>query len=95
MSDIVDGLARIRLEFLAAGLRPPMAIMLESPEEGHRFLSEIRQSPNWQAIIGSPDLGIPVVGEDAIVRMTLNVMGISVQWPAKKYALRDGVSRWS
>lgn len=93
MEDILDGIARIRVAFLAANLNPPTTILLESHEEGVRFLSAVRQTTQWSAVIGSPDLGLPVEMADGSVWMEVEVMGIKVRWPANRIATPDG--SWS
>lgn len=93
MSDIFDGLARIRIAFLSANLKPPTVILLESHEEGMRFLSSVRQQDQWMAIAGSPDLGGIVEMADGSKWMECKVMGIAVRWPANIFANQDG--SWS
>ena len=92
-SDILDGIARVRVEFLAVNLKPPTTILLESHDEGMRFLSAVRQTRHWVAVIGSPDLGRPVEMADGSAWMELKVMGIAVRWPANRTATPDG--SWS
>jgi len=93
MHDIVDGIARIRFEFQASNLKPPSTIILESHEEGMRFLSAIRQTPFWNVEIGSPSLGKPKKMADGSVFMECKVMDIAVRWPANRLATPDG--SWS
>ena len=93
MSDIFDGLARVRHTFLRENLEPPTIIILGSHEQGMRFLSNVRQSNNWVAFAGSADLGHPVEMADGSVYMQIEVMGIKVRWPSNKIALPDG--SWS
>ena len=93
MTDILDGLARMRVAFLAANLKPPAVVLLDSHEEGTRFLSAIRQSNVWTAVVGSPDLGRPMEMADGSIWMEIEVMGMKVRWPANRYAHRDG--SWS
>ena len=93
MHDILDGLAQIRVTFLLANIKPPTVMLLESHEEGVRFLSEIRQSSQWFAVVGSPNLGRPVEMADGSAWMECEVMGIKVRWPANRIATLDG--SWS
>lgn len=90
MSDILDGLTQVRATFMRENLKPPTVILLESHEEGMRFLSNIRQSSTWTAVVGSPDLGRLVEMDDSSAWMECNVMGIAVRWPAKRIAPPDG-----
>lgn len=93
MADILDGFAQVRLTFIRANLRPPSVLLLESHEEGVRFLSEIRQQRTWSAVVGSGALGQPIEMADGAVWMEVEIMGMKVRWPATRYAARDG--SWS
>lgn len=93
MSDFLDGLAEVRLAFMRANLKPPTVMLLESHEEGMRFLSEIRQSHCWAAVVGSPDLGRVVEMADGSAWMECKVLNIAVRWPANRIAMPDG--RWA
>jgi hypothetical protein len=93
MSDIFDGLARVRHTFLRENLKPPTVLLLESHEEGMRFLSNVRQSDKWFVVAGSPDLGHVVEMADGSAYMQIEVMGIKVRWPANRFATPDG--SWS
>jgi hypothetical protein len=93
MSDIMDGLAAVTVEFRRVQLKPPTVMLLESHEEGRRFLSLIRQSTSWHAIVGSPDLGSVVEMADGSAWMECKVMNIAVRWPANRVATPDG--SWS
>lgn len=92
-SDVLDGLAQVRATFKRANLKPPTVMLLESREEGMRFLSAIRQTNNWTAVVGSPDLGRVVEMADGSAWMECEVMGIAVRWPANRIARPDG--EWS
>ena len=93
MADIFDSLARVRMAFLQANLEPPSVMLLQSHEEGMRFLSAVRQSGNWTAMVGSPDLGRVTEMADGSAWMEVQVMGIKVRWPANRTATPDG--SWS
>jgi hypothetical protein len=93
MKDVIDGLAQVRHSFLSAGLKPPTVILLDNHEDGIRFLSAIRQSDTWTAVVGSSQLGSPVEMADGSIWMECKVMGIAVRWPANRYAAPDG--SWS
>lgn len=67
-------------------------MLLESREEGMRFLSEIRQQTEWMAVVDSGQLGQPVEMADGSAWMECKVMGICVRWPAEIRAMPDG--RW-
>lgn len=90
MSDILDGLAQVRATFMRENLKPPTVMLLESHEEGMRFLSNIRQSSHWTEVVGSPDLGRVVEMADGSAWMECKVMGIAVRWPANRVARPDG-----
>lgn len=90
MSDILDGLAQVRLAFMQAQLKAPTVILLESHDEGMNFLSQILQSVHWTAVVGSPDLGRPVKMADGSTWMECTVMDIAVRWPANRIATSDG-----
>lgn len=93
MSDVLDGLMQVRATFMRANLKPPAVMLLESHEEGMRFLSNIRQSSHWIAVVGSPDLGRVVEMADGSAWMECKVMNIAVRWPANRVARPDGC--WS
>lgn len=90
MEDMLDGMVRINAAFQASNLKPPTTILLESHEEGMRFISAVRQTNQWVAVIGSPDLGWPVEMADGSVWMEVEVVGIKVRWPANRIATPDG-----
>jgi hypothetical protein len=90
VSDILDGIAQLRLIFMREQLEPPTVILLKSNEEGHRFLSIMRQSYRWSAIVGSSDLGNVVEMADGSAWMEIKVMDIAVRWPANRIATPDG-----
>ena len=96
MSDILDGLEQVRATFMRENLKPPTVLLLESREEGVRFLSNIRQSSYWTAVVGSrvqldAIMAVRAVEmADGSVWMECKVMGIAVRWPANRVALPDG-----
>lgn len=88
--DILDGIAQIRHTFMAIGMQPPTTILLETHEEGMRFISAVRQTSQWVSVIGSSAIGRPVEMADGSAWMEIEVMGIKVRWPANRTATRDG-----
>lgn len=90
MSDILDGLAQVRIAFKRANLEAPTVMLLGSHEQGMRFLSEIRQSNHWVAVAGSPDLGRVIEMADGSAWMECKVMDIAVRWPANRVAMPNG-----
>lgn len=88
--DILDGIAQIRHTFMAIGMKPPTTILLETHEEGMRFITAVRQTSQWVYVISSQDSGRPVEMADGSVWMEVEVMGIKVRWPANRTATRDG-----
>lgn len=93
MSDILDGFAQVRVTFMRENLKPPTVMLLESHEEGMRFLSNIRQSNHWTAVVGSPDLGRVVEMADGSAWMECKVMDIAVRWPVSRAAHRYCLER--
>jgi hypothetical protein len=93
MDDILDGFAQVRATFMRAGLKPPTTMLLESHEEGMRFLGALRQKDIWVTTVGDPNLGKPIEMADGSVWMECQVMGIAVRWPANRWATPDG--SWS
>lgn len=93
MSDIFDGLAQVRIAFKREGLEPPSVMLLDSHEQGMLFLSAVRQTPHWQAVVGDPSLGRPVEMADGSVWMEAQAMGFKIRWPANRVATPDG--SWS
>jgi hypothetical protein len=91
--DIFDALARTRHTFLQANLKPPTVMLLESHEQGMRFLHAVRQKDQFLFTAGSPDLGHEVQMADGSYWMEINVMGIAVRWPACRLATQDGTWR--
>ena len=89
MSDVLDGLMQVRATFMRANLKPPTVMLLESHEEGVRFLNEIA----LVAVIVSPDLTRVVEMADGSAWMECKVMNIAVRWPANRVARPDGC--WS
>jgi NAD(P)-dependent dehydrogenase (short-subunit alcohol dehydrogenase family) len=85
-----QGLAQVRETFMRASLKPPTTLLLESHDEGMRFLSAIRQQDLWVAPAGSDRLGKPIEMADGSVWMECQVMGIAVRWPANRIATPDG-----
>lgn len=86
-ADIFDTIALFRAGFrdvLGPGSEPP-TINLATREDGMRFLSAVRQSNRWDAVVGSPDLGLPV-GDC----MEVQIFGVRVRWPAVRWTLPDG-----
>lgn len=93
--DVMDAIARVRWTFESAGLKPPTTLLLESPEEGMRFLSAVRQQCAWSAQIGDSALGKPVKMADGTLWMECKVMDVCVRWPVSRYAMPDGSFRFS
>ena len=91
--DIVDAIAKFRVAFLRENMKPPTTIMLESHEEGMRFLSYLRDTSTWTAVVGSPSLGQPIEMADGSIVMEIEIMGMKVRWPANRWATPDG--SWS
>ena len=93
LGDIMDALATVRVAFKRANLEPPTALILGSNDDGMRFLSAMRQTGDWVAVVGSGQLGHPVEMADGSMWMELEAMGMKVRWPANRIATPDG--RWS
>ena len=89
MSDVLDGLMQVRATFMRANLKPPTVMLLESHEEGMRFLNEISRV----AVVGSPGFTRVVEMADGSAWMECEVMNIAVRWPANRVARPDGC--WS
>lgn len=94
-ADILTAIATTRDAFKRCGLEAPTAILLGSHEEGMRFLSAIRQTSSWTAIVGSADLGHPVMMADGTAWMELQVVDLAIRWPATRYAMQDGSWRYA
>lgn len=89
MRNVLDGLMQMRTAFMRANLKPPTVMLLESHEEGVRFLNEI----TLVDVIVSPDLTRVVEMADGSAWMERKVMNIAVRWPANRVARPDGC--WS
>lgn len=90
MGDIFDAIAKARLAFMAADIKPPTVILLESHDEGIRFLNAVNQSCIYPLNLGDSRLGKEIKMADGSVWMGIEVMGIAIRWPANKYARKDG-----
>lgn len=90
MDDILDGIAMAIVAFRCSNLKPPTAMLLESHEEGMRFLSALRQKGEWMAVVGDPSLGHEMQMADGSVWMEIKVMNVAIRWPANKMAVTDG-----
>ena len=89
--DIIDAIAKFRVAFLRENLKPPVAIMLASHDEGMRLVSHLNgmmMKPTYT--LGDRTLGKPVEMADGSIAMELEIMGMKVRWPANRYALPDG-----
>jgi hypothetical protein len=89
-TDILDGIAALRVAFIKAELEPPKTILLNSNEQGVRFLMELRQSKFWVRHPLSKENGTPVEMADGSIYMEVDIMGVSVRWPANRYATSNG-----
>ncbi len=90
--DIFDAIAEFRVAFASLDLNPPDVILLKSPEDGMRVLSELRQEHLMTFAAGS--VGQPVEHPDGSVWIEIEVYGMKIRWPAKKYATHDGGFKW-
>lgn len=94
-STIFDGIAHIQAAFAAVNLNPPSMIVLESHDDGIKFLSVVRrQTRNWVPVIGDPDLGKPIKMADGSVWMEIRVMGITVRWPVNQIVTLNGETHY-
>ena len=82
MNDVLDGLQAMSRAFGRARLKRPTAILLESHEEGMRFLEAV-QRPSDRVVEMA----------DGSAWMECKVAGIAVRWPANRAATPDG--NWS
>lgn len=78
--DIVDALARFQSSFRGNNLKTP-TIVLESHEEGIKFLMLLRQTDYW-VITDNSLVGTPVEMPDGSLWMQIDVINILVRWPA-------------
>ncbi len=92
MADIFEVLATIRNEFLRLGFQPPAAIILQSHDEGMRLLTNIAQMNLVIDPVGK--YGKPVEHPDGSTWMEIEVMGIKIRWPAKRFAQPGGGYVW-
>lgn len=88
--DFLDSIALLRVAFQREHLKPPTTILLESHDEGMRFLQSVRQTRHWVYVVGSPELGKPIEMADGTIWMQVELMGIKVRWPANQKAMPDG-----
>lgn len=78
--DILKGFMALRNAFQIENLKVPVAIVLESQEEGMRLLMCLRDcNPQYRNYF-----------EEDIPMTSVKVMGIEVRWPSKKYAMSNG-----
>lgn len=79
-TDIFDAILRLHHAFLASGLKPPAAIELATWEDGMRLMAQVRPRYNdrfRRTLYGSR------ADEGAITEV--DVSGIRVRWPAKRW----------
>jgi hypothetical protein len=95
MSDIVDAIARIGVEFRRLDLDVPQAIILKDHDQGVRLLCQLHQRNNLMIPFGSGLGGKPIEHPDGSVWMEVEVYGIRVRWPAVKFAKREGGYVWT
>lgn len=79
-TDILSGFVALRIAFQRQGLKVPVAIVLESAEEGMRFLSCMHDcGPSIRHYM-----------DEDVVMTTVKVMGVEVRWPSQHYMMADG-----
>lgn len=79
----MDSLATVRMIFIREKIAPPVAIILESHEDGMRFVDAVRRANLWPPLSSAaPDVVSPCVGGNDSPCLELNVHGIVVRWPA-------------
>ena len=91
--DVIDAIVKVRHAFLRVNMKPPTVILLESHHEGMRFLSAVRQTTSWSAVVGSPEFGHLIEMADGSAWMELQIADIKIRWPANRIAMPDG--SWS
>lgn len=94
--DIITVIARLSTGFKSLQLEPPEAIVLKSHDDGMRLWVELnaKMAPILHTTYqpGQEPGVVPIEGENGAVYMELEVYGMKVRWPAKKWATPD--SRW-
>ena len=82
MNDALGSLRAISIAFGRARLKRPTVILLESHEDGMRFLEAVQRPSDRMVEMA-----------DGSAWMECKVMGIAVRWPANRVATPDG--NWS
>lgn len=90
MNEILKGLDELRRGFLKSGLKAPTVILLESREQGMRFLMTVADVKYWVETGGPRQPAKPVEMADGSVWMECTIMNMVVRWPANTIATPDG-----
>lgn len=88
--DIFETINTIHIAFHKAGLESPTTILLKTPEERMKILAALSQE---ETFFPRPVKEVKMM--DGSTWMEVNVLNISVRWPATKYACPDGSFRWA
>lgn len=94
MRDIIDGLAKLRHEFLALNIKPPAAVLLEDHDEGMKVLHQVHQMNHLVIPLGSERGGKVIEHPDGSVWMEIELFGMKIRWPAMKLAKPEGGYVW-
>jgi len=95
--DILDAISQARHAFLAAGLEPPKIIVLQSHDDGMKFLSMMMQKQEWVYDLNdkSGRYGKPITDGNDETWMDLQVQGVTIRWPAVPYKLPNKTTVWT
>lgn len=89
-SDILNDLLRLRHAFRAAHMKPPVAIHLESHDDGMAFICTVEKTKALILIPPDKRFGTPIEMADGTVYMEVEAVGFKIRWPAQRYAKADG-----
>lgn len=87
--DILDAIHALRVAFVRHQLLPP-AILLESHEEGMRFMTMMFASKEYRAVLLHEEMYRVVMSPDSSVWREFCFYGVTVRWPAMRTALPNG-----
>jgi hypothetical protein len=90
--DIITVVAELTIGFEALNLPRPEAIVLKTHEDGMSVLCAVMaRSEPYMLYSPGKEPGIrPVEGENGVTYMEIEVYGMKIRWPAKRFAIESG-----
>lgn len=97
MTDIMEAIYKARMAFVEAGLEEPKIIVLQSHDDGMKFLSMMMQKNQW---VYDPEnaagrYGTPITDGHDETWMDVKVQGLIIRWSAVPYKTAKGITVWT